>query len=121
MRDRLARELFKLGAKFFQQFPSIDSFQLAQLCEAGRHCERISGECSCLVNRTVGRKLIHNFGAPAKRADRQSAADDFSKSGQIGFDPVNLLGAPARYAKTRYHFVENQKRAMPCAFLAQNR
>src|SRR6266571_1675820 len=99
-RDSLARELFKLYAKFFQQFPSIDSLHLAQLREAGSHCERISGERPCLVNRTIRRKLIHNFGAPAKRADRQSAADDFSKSGQIGFDSVNLLSAPARYPKT---------------------
>src|SRR4029453_13111722 len=120
MRDRIARALFKLGAKFFQQFPSIDSFQLTQLREADRHCERISGECSCLVNRAIGRKLIHNLGAPAECADRQSSADDLSKSGQIGFDSVNLLGAPARYTKTRQYFVENQKRAMACTFLAQD-
>src|SRR6266850_2240524 len=100
MRDRLAREPFKLGSKFFQQFPSMDSFQLTQLREAGRHCERISGESSCLVNRAVRRKLIHNFGAPAKRADRQSATDHFAKRGQIWTNAINLLGAPARYTKT---------------------
>src|SRR5919106_4008360 len=100
MRDGLARELFELCAKFFQQFPSIDSFQLPQLRETGRHCERVSGERPCLVNRTIRRKLIHDFGAPAERADWQSAADYFAKRRQVGFDSIDLLCAPPHDAKS---------------------
>src|SRR5919106_596505 len=120
MRDGLARELFELCAKFFQQFPSIDSFQVPQLREAGRHCERISGQCSRLVNGTVGRKLIHNFGAPAERADWQSAADYFAKRREVGFDSIDLLCAAPRDAKSSHNLVEDQNRAVPSAFIARD-
>ena len=83
--------------------------------------QRIARQRPGLINRTVRRKLVHDFGASAKCADRQSAADYFSKRSQIRFDSVNFLRAAARDAKSGHHFVENQKRAVPRAFLAQDR
>ena len=71
--------------KFFEQFPAVDSLQFAQLRETGGHRQRISGQRSGLIHRAVRRKLVHDFGASAERADRQTAADHFSKrqSGRV--------------------------------------
>ena len=40
-RDHIARELFELRSEFFEQFPTIDSFELAQLGKTSGHCQRI--------------------------------------------------------------------------------
>src|SRR5438093_1028858 len=121
MPGSLADELFKLCAKFFEQLPSIDSFQFTHLRKTGRHCERISRERPCLVHRTVGRKLIHNLGASAKRTDRQPATDHFAKRGQIWINAIKLLGTTARHPKTSHDLVENKKSTMQRALLAQRR
>src|SRR6266513_2924023 len=40
--QRRARRRFKLAAQFLEQLPTIDSLQLAQLCETSCHRQRIS-------------------------------------------------------------------------------
>ena len=41
--DRVARELFQLRARFFQQFSAIGPVELAQLRQTGRHRKWIAG------------------------------------------------------------------------------
>ena len=74
-----AHALLKVATQRLEFSPSIDAFQFVQLREARRHRQRISGESARLIHRTVRRKLIHDFRRAAKRADRQTAADDFAQ------------------------------------------
>src|SRR3984893_10086454 len=64
-----------LLTKEFEASPAAHPFQFAQLAEAGGHGQRIAGESSSLVNRTLGRKHTHHVCAPAKGSDRQPASD----------------------------------------------
>src|ERR1700682_5822432 len=98
-RNRSLGELLELRAEFFEQFPATYSIQLAQLRKTGRHGERIPRKRSRLIDRTVRRKFVHDFPSPAKRTDRQTAADHFSECGQVRSDSINFLGAAARHAK----------------------
>src|SRR5262249_3285626 len=61
---------FNLRAQLVEQFPAVDPLQFAQLRETGGHCNGISRQCSCLIHWTVRGKLVHDFGAAAKCADR---------------------------------------------------
>src|SRR5262250_161895 len=90
-RDRLSRELFELRTERFEQFPTVDSFQLAQLRETSCHRQRISRQCSGLINGAVGRKPVHDFRASAECANWQAAADNFSKGREIRCDAVDFL------------------------------
>src|SRR6266700_1625704 len=67
--DRVPRELFELRAQFFEQSPAVDPFELAQLRQTGSHRNRITRQRSGLINRTIWRKLVHDFRASAKCAD----------------------------------------------------
>ena len=65
--------------------------------------------------------MIHDFCAPAEGADGQAAANYFSKRREVRLDSVNFLGSATRDTKPGHHLIENQKRAMFCTFLAQDR
>src|SRR5205814_1566886 len=109
VRNRIARQFFEMGTEFFEQFPAVDPLELSQLRQARRHGQGVSRKRACLINGTVGRKLIHDFASSSKCANRQTATDHFTKHYEIGLDPVNLLGASACDAKTGHHFIENEE------------
>src|SRR5882757_3917608 len=66
MVDGTPREFLELRAKFFEQFPSVDPFELAQLRETCGHGQRISRQRPRLIHGTFWRKLVHDFGSAAK-------------------------------------------------------
>ena len=80
----------------------------------------ISGQCSCLVDRSVRRKLIHDFCASAECAHWQATADDFAECGEIRPDIVELLRATGRESKARHYLVENEKHAFEVALRTQS-
>src|SRR5581483_1702662 len=82
--------------------------------------QRISRQRSGLINRAERRKFVHNFGAPPKRANRQAAANHLPQRGEVRFHPIDFLRATASQAETGDHFIEDQKRVVGGAFLAQN-
>ncbi len=65
--------------------------------------------------------MRHHVGAPAESADGHAAADDLAEGGEIGFDPVQGLGAAERDAETGHDLVENQQAAVVVAAAAQGR
>ena len=119
MPNDCAGRFFELRAKLLESLPTIDPLELAQLRQTGRHRQRIAGQRSRLINRTERRELIHDFRATAERTDRQSAADHFAERGQIRPNAVDFLRTAARDAKAGHHFIEDEKRAVLGAFLAQ--
>src|SRR5438093_2322605 len=119
--DRCARELFKLRAPFFEQFPAVNSLKLTQLRQTGSERDRIARQRSGLIHRAIRRKLVHDFGAPAECPNRQSAADYLSQCSEIWLHAVNLLCAATRNTESSNHLVENQKRTVSRAFLSQGR
>ena len=121
MVDDTPREFFELRAKFFEQFPSVDPFELAQLRETSGHRQRISRQRPRLIHGTIRRKLIHDFGRSTERTDWQSTADYLSQCCKIGFDSIDFLGAAACQTETGNYFVKNQKRAIGGAFVSQHR
>ena len=54
-----------------------------QTGKARSHRNRVTGERTCLVNRTGWRQRVHHVLTAAKRADRHAAANDFAEAGQI--------------------------------------
>jgi hypothetical protein len=68
--DCVTRKSFKLRAQLVDQFLAVDSFEFAQLRQTSSHCDGISRQGSCLIHRTIRGKLVHDFGAAAKCADR---------------------------------------------------
>ena len=74
-----------------------------------------------LVDRALGRDLVHDVGAPAVDAQRQAAADDLAQAGQVGLDAEELLRAAARDAEAGDDLVEDQQRAVLVAERAQHR
>ena len=93
--------------------------QFLQRRDARRHRQRIAAQRAGLINRAQRREQIHDVRAPAERAHRQAAADDFAEARQIRRDAEPFLRAARRQAETGHHFVENQQRAVRLRDLAQ--
>ena len=67
--------------------------QFFQRRDARRHRQRIAAQRAGLIHRPERREPIHDVRAPAERAHRQTAADDFAETRQIRRDAESV---PAR-------------------------
>src|SRR6266508_520695 len=79
--------------------------------ERGSGGQRVSRQRARLVDRPLGRELVHDVGATAEGGERQPSSGNLSEHGQVGPDPVALLGSSARDAEPRDHLVENKQGA----------
>ena len=55
--------------------------------------------------------MIHDVGTPTVGSDWHSTADDFSKSGEVGRDPPDLLCTPISDSESRHDFIKDQQGA----------
>ena len=117
--DRLAGGGFKCRAGFLEAGPAVDAFHFLELGEASGHGDGISREGAGLVDWSVGREEIHDFGAPAERTHGESAADDLAHGGEVGSDAEDLLSAAAREAEAGHDLVKDENGAVGCAEGAQ--
>src|SRR5215218_5651393 len=85
--------------------------EASQNDQGGSGGQWVSRQRARLVNRPLGRELVHDLGAPAEGRERQPSSGDLSEHGQIGPDPVALLGSAARDAESRDHLVEDEQGA----------
>src|SRR5437588_4362110 len=117
--QRDTNNFLEFHAGRLKRFPRIDPLQFAQLRQSCGHRERIARERAGLINRTLGRQLIHDLGASAERAHRQATADDFAERSEVRAHTEQFLSAAARYPETRHYLIEDQKRAFSRAFFAE--
>ncbi len=78
--------------------------------QPGGDRERVARERPRLVDVAGRGDPFHRLARAAERRRRQAAADDLAHHGQVGFDPVELLGAAAGDAEAGDHLVEDQQR-----------
>lgn len=83
-RKELTQTFFEMRSKLIKAPKARAVVQLPELGESGRHRKGIPAECPCLIDRTERRKQVHHIRTTAKGSDRQSAADDFSETTEIG-------------------------------------
>ena len=52
-----------------------------------------------LIDRALWGDLLHEFSFSTVRTDREPTAYDLTEAGNVGYHPVNSLGAPQRSAR----------------------
>ena len=67
--------------------------QVAQGGDPGCHGERVAAQGPGLVDGAKRGEALHDVRASAEGPAGQAAADNLAKCGQVGLDPVDLLGA----------------------------
>ena len=87
--------------------------------QTGRHRDRIAGQGAGLIDRAERCQLVHDLGAAAEGANRQTAADDLAQGDEIGLHAKAAHRALRADAETGHHLVEDQHGAMLRAVLAQ--
>ena len=103
----------------FEPGVGVAGGQFFQGRDARRHRHGIAAQRARLVHRAERRQEIHDVRAPAKRAHRQAAADDFAEATQVRRDAEPLLRAALGQAEAGHHLVENQQRAVGLGDLAE--
>ena len=63
---------------------------------------------SRLIDAAEGRNLFHHLPPSTIGADWKTASDDLAKAGEIGLDPVNLLGPSKGGPESGDDFIEEQ-------------
>ena len=109
----------ELFAKFFQARPSASLDELAKLRQSSRHGDRVSGKSARLIDGSVRREPVHDFGAPTEGADRKSSADDLAQSCEVRQHVVEFLRAAGRDPKSGHDFIEDEDRAFRVAEVTQ--
>src|ERR1043166_4558999 len=98
--EHIEKPLPEIRALWVQLIVDSTTPQQVQACNARRHRQWIAGKRAGLIDRSDRRKQIHDFSTPAKGCQRQPAAQNFSKAGEIGANFENSLRSAKRDAKT---------------------
>ena len=83
------------------------------------HCQRISGESSCLIHCTTWTHGIHDIRSSSISANRQPRSDNFSKARHIRYNAIQLRSAAITDTEAADYLIENQHDIMCITKIAQ--
>ena len=87
--------------------------------QARHHGQGVPAQCSRLVHRAFGRQFFHDFCSSGKGPYRQSTANDFPKSDNVGCNPQAFLRPAQCEAETGHDLIKNQQGPVLIAQSAQ--
>ena len=95
------------------------SLQNRKRCKTRCNSNRVTAQCTGLVNRTSWRNLVHNLTITAKYSKWHATANDFTKACKVRFDVITFLCTPTASAEATHNFVKDQHCAMSLSHFSQ--
>ena len=96
------------------------SLQNGKRCKTRCNGNRVTAQCTGLVNRTSWCNLVHNLTRATKYSKRHATANDFTKACKVRLNIVTFLCTPTASAEATHYFVKDQHCAMSLSHFSQS-
>ena len=120
----LCSQTFKTFAKGYGCIFNLfkDSWISLQNRKCGKtrgNSNRVTAQCTSLINRTSWCNLVHNLTRAAKHSKWHTTANDFTKASKVWFNIITFLCTAATSAEATHYFVKDQYCAMSLSHFTQ--
>ena len=100
------------GAKAFCTIADVVLLHVGESSDACGHSQRIAAKRAGLIHRAGRRNHLHDFALAAIGCNRQTAADNLAKAGDVGVDVIEGLAAALSATEAAHNLVADEQSAV---------